>query len=153
MQAFCNSTDNLLKNYKKINLIIFPNFKFMYFPAAPSVPPTLTSTSPKIETLQARLECRWTPLLNETINYTWMDDNNTVVNSEMEDGVSVVKFSKVSRYLAGRYTCNVTTAGGSITGGPVSLVVHCEYHSKIIHILTCIYEFSDINLGSVAVTN
>ena len=80
-----------------------------------------------IETLPTRLECRWTPFLNETITYIWTDNNNTVVNSEMEGAVSVVKFIKVSRYNDGSYTCNVTTAGGSIIGGPVSLVVHCEY--------------------------
>ena len=79
-----------------------------------------------IETLPTRLECRWAPFLNEMIIYTWTDNNNTVVTSEMEGAVSVVKFNRVSRYDAGSYTCNVTTAGGSINGGPVSLVVHCE---------------------------
>ena len=83
--------------------------------------------SPVLETLPARLQFRWTQFLNETVSYTWTDNNNTVVNSEMQGKVSVVKFIKVSRYNAGSYTCNVTTAGGSMTGAPVSLVVHCEY--------------------------
>ena len=83
--------------------------------------------SPVLETLPARLEYRWKPFLTETIIYTWTDKNSTVVKSEIEGKVNVVKFKKVSRYDTGSYTCNVTTAGGSITGAPVSLVVHCKY--------------------------
>ena len=127
--------------------------KFIYYSAEPSAPPILTGPSPVTETWPAGLECRWTLFLNETINYTWRDNNSTLVNSEMEGAVSVVKFHKVSRYDAGSYTCNVTTAGGSITGGPVQLVVHCEYHSKIIHILLVFMGHININLGSESTTN
>ena len=95
------------------------------FAAQPTVLPLFSSPSPVIENSEARLECRGTPVRNETMTYTWRDNNNTIVNSEMEGGVSVVKFTEVSRYDAGNYTCTVTTVGGSITGGPVQLVVHC----------------------------
>ena len=100
---------------------------FFYQLAQPVTPPNVTSISPVVETLPAHLECRWIPILNETVRYTWIDNNNTAINSEMEGAVSVVRFVKVSRYQAGSYTCNVSTAGGSITGAPVQMVVHCKY--------------------------
>ena len=101
------------------------NSTISLFAAPPNFAPVLSSPSPVIEKSEARLECRGTPFRNETMTYTWRDNKNTVVNSEMEGGVSVVKFIRVSRYNTGNYTCTVTTAGGSITGGPVQLVVHC----------------------------
>ena len=110
--------------------------ELLHFAAEPSVPSDISYQSPVIETLPTRLECRWTPFLNETVIFSWTDNNNTVVTSEMEGNFSVVKFTEVSRYDAGSYTCTVTTAAGSITGGPVSLVVHCEcmYFEQLCHL-------------------
>ena len=107
--------------------------------AAPTIAPTLTTNSPVVETQPGRLECRWTPILNETITYTWREiNNNRIVNSEMEGDVSVVKFNRISRNDAGRYTCTITTAGGSITGGPVQIVIHCELNGITRLNLLCI---------------
>ena len=101
--------------------------------APPTIAPTLTSNSPVAETQPGRLECRWSPILNETITYTWREtNNNRIVNSEMEGDVSVVKFNRISRNDARRYTCTVTTAGGLITGGPVQLVVHCKLQAMLV---------------------
>ena len=100
---------------------------FFYQLAQPVTPPNVTSISHVVETLTTHLECRWNPILNETVRYTWLDNNNTAIYSEMEGTVSVDRFVKVSRYQAGSYVCNVSTAGGSITGAPVQMVVHCKY--------------------------
>ena len=100
---------------------------FLMVLAAPSVAPVISHSSPVLETSATRLECRWTPILNETIKYTWRDTNkNIIVNSVMEGAVSVIRFNRISRKDAGNYSCTVTTAGGSITRGPVQLLVYCE---------------------------
>ena len=96
-------------------------------PAKPNVAPVITSTSPVVEQSPNQLKCSWRPFLNETVTYTWRkSNNNSEISSTRQGNDSVVRFDKVSRYNAGNYTCTVTTAGGSISGGPVPLMVHCK---------------------------